>query len=92
MRETMIHLNIYNGSTHLRLDFVNQCPEQFSLMTCIIVFYLTPRANKAQAYIKLYINILPFVLPVTCAIFCVRTILSIVNASFSSLTLGDIKR
>ena len=39
MREMMIHLNIYKGSTHLRLAIVNQCLAYSSTShTCIIVF------------------------------------------------------
>ena len=39
MSEAMIHLNIYKGSTHLRLAIVNQClPYSSTSHTCIIVF------------------------------------------------------
>ena len=76
MSERMIHLNIYKGSTHLRLAIVNQCLAYSSTShTCIIVFivfiyhqeplmslYDLAIDHKAQADIKLYINILPFCL------------------------------
>ena len=108
MSERMIHLNIYKGSTHLRLAIVNQCLAYSSTShTCIIVFIVFIYHQEPLINVPLWILLSTikrkqissfisisylFVLPVTCAIFCVRTNLSLVNAFFSSLTLGDIKR